>query len=187
MDDPARGRGYLKQALALDPGDDVAFSWLRASLEQQGDRAGVGELLSRRAAVASPAEAAALRLERVDLLQAAGADGGAARRELQELLESDPENVGALRRLAALELRDGNLAAAAALSIRQARYERDPAALVDCFLLIGRLYLNELQDPKIALGRLRAGAAHRPGPARGPGGAVGVCTPTRARRARRWR
>ncbi len=152
MDDPARGRGYLKQALALDPGDDVAFSWLRASLEQQGDRAGVGELLSRRAAVASPAEAAALRLERVDLLQAAGADGGAARRELQELLESDPENVGALRRLAALELRDGNLPAAAALSIRQARYERDPAALVDCFLLIGRLYLNELQDPKIALG-----------------------------------
>ena len=102
--------------------------------------------------VLSAAESIELRLERVDLLSGSGRDAGAARNELQALLETDPENVGALRRLALLELEQGEFATAAALSIRQARHDRDPAALVECFLRIGRLYVDKLDDPKIAVG-----------------------------------
>jgi hypothetical protein len=152
LQDRPRAQLLLDEALTLDPSDEVAFAWLRRLLEAQGDSAGLADLLGRRAAVTTGDEAAALRLRRADLLLDPLGDRAAARAELVTMLESEPQHVGALARLATLEQQDGNLGAAAALSIRQARFERDPNALRDCFLRIGRLHTGPLEDPKLALG-----------------------------------
>src|SRR6185369_12828855 len=72
--------------------------------------------------------------------------------ELRALLAGEPNHLGTLSRLAKLELEDGDHAAAAELSIRQARFERDPAALLDCFLRIGRLHARALPDARLAAG-----------------------------------
>ena len=152
LHDQARARALLEEALSLDPADASAFAWLRQLLETDGDHAGLAGLLARRTAVTSGPEAAGLRVARADLLAGPLADSAGARAELAAVLETDPQHVGALARLAALEQQEGNHGASAALSIRQARFERDPQALMDCFLRIGRLHTGPLEDPKLALG-----------------------------------
>ena len=152
LGDPVRARALLERTVEADPRNDQAYTRLRKLLEQAGELEAVTELLGRRLAGASPEAVTALRLERVDLMLGRLGDRAAAKRELRALLENEPDNAGILGRLAALELDDGDHGAAAELSIRQARFERDPAALEACFLRIGRLYLGPLNDPRVALG-----------------------------------
>jgi tetratricopeptide (TPR) repeat protein len=163
--DPGRARGLLERAVEADARNDHAFTRLRKLLEQAGELGAVTELLARRLAGASPEDVTALRLERVDLLLGPLGDRVAAKAELRRLLENEPDNSGILGRLAALELEDGDHGAAAELSIRQARFERDPEALEECFLRIGRLYMRRLNDPRVALGAyervLRISPGHR--------------------------
>ncbi len=150
--DGRRARGLLERAMAADSRNDAAFTRLRKLLEEANELEAVTTLLARRLAGASPEDVTALRLERVDLLLGPLGDRPAAKAELRILLESEPDNSAILGRLAALELDDGDFGAAAELSIRQARFERDPAALEACFLRIGRLYLQRLNDPRVAQG-----------------------------------
>jgi lipopolysaccharide biosynthesis regulator YciM len=152
LGDRTRARGLLERSVEADPRNDQAFTRLRKLLEQSGELEAVTQLLARRLAGASPEDVTALRLERVDLLLGPLGDRVAAKAELRTLLESEPDNSTILGRLAALELEDGDFGAAAELSIRQARFERDPGALEECFLRIGRLYLGQLNDPRVALG-----------------------------------
>jgi tetratricopeptide (TPR) repeat protein len=152
LGDPTRARALLERTVEADPRNDQAFTRLRKLLEEAGELEAVTELLGRRLAGASPEAVTALRLERVDLMLGRLGDRAAAKRELHALLENEPDNAGILGRLAAMELEDGDPGTAAELSIRQARFERDPAALEACFLRIGRLYLRRLNDPRVALG-----------------------------------
>jgi tetratricopeptide (TPR) repeat protein len=150
--DRVRAKALLRAVLAIDGRHGPAFARLRTLLEEDGDLAGLAELLATRATGAPPAELSLLRLERADLLLGKLGARAAGKDELRALLAAEPHHLGSLARLAKLELEDGDHAAAAELSIRQARFERDPAALGECFLRIGRLHTRALPDPKLAAG-----------------------------------
>ena len=146
LGDDARARPLLTKVLDLEPQHAGAFLRLRKMLERTSDAAALAALLARRAQAIAPAgaaglaEALALRSERAQLLATRLGDRPGAKRELGEALALDQENLVALGALAALEIDDGNFAIAAELTLRQSRFEHDPARLVDCFLRLGRLY-----------------------------------------------
>lgn len=151
LSDRRAAADLLVVLLELLPEHEPAFVRLRALLTALDDATGLASALARRIAVAPPDEAQRLRAERADLL-GKGGDRPGAKAELRALLELDPQNVAALARLAALEVEDGAHGVAAELYIRQARYEREPERLEQCFLQIGRLAARELGDAKLAIG-----------------------------------
>ena len=159
------------------PATTRRFTRLRKLLEEAGELDAVTELLARRLAGASPEDVTALRLERVDLLLGPLGDRPPPRPSCAAARERAGQRAASWAGWPALELEDGDHGAAAELSIRQARFERDPAALEACFLRIGRLYMRPPQRPPGGAGRLRAGAAHLPRQPGGPRGAVGALRP----------
>ncbi len=152
LTDPELALRSLTSAVEVDPHNRVAFDELCDLRERRGDHRGLADALSLRLR-ASPdeLETASLHMGRSKLLAGPLGDRGAAKEEMRALIAKQPQNTEAIARLAALELEDGGFAAAAELSIRQARLEKDPQRLRDVFLRIGRIHAQKLADPKVAI------------------------------------
>jgi hypothetical protein len=149
----ARALGLFRQALDLDPGNEAAFAGLRALLEENGAHAVLAEALAARIAVArNPFEITALRLARADLLAGPLADRRAAKRELETILQKEPQHPRALARLSDLEYEDGAYGAAGELYLRRAIVERSPDLLREVLLRLGRIYTRHVPDAKRAIG-----------------------------------
>ena len=165
LGDANRAQRLLEEILSFHPESARAFERLRSLLGAKGDHLALARLLGARAEFAPVEQIPELRFDRARLLLDVLGEREAGKKELTELVQIVPAFTDALARLAELEIEDGNPAAAAELSIRQARYEREPAALVACFLRIARLHEGPLKDSKVALGAyervLRVQASNR--------------------------
>lgn len=150
LGDSARAEDLWQRALSAEPAHTPAFARLRAAAEARGDARGLADLYAHRLQSAPAPEALSLRLARAALLAQELRDRNAAKAELRAILNEDPQQLEALAQLAQLELEDGAYAIAAELTIRLARFERDPGKLLDIFLRIGRIYHKRLPDPKLA-------------------------------------
>jgi tetratricopeptide (TPR) repeat protein/plasmid stabilization system protein ParE len=156
LGDDARARPLLSKVLDLDPAHEGAFARLRKMLGVGGDAAALAALLGRRAQAIGTAgpdrikEAAALRVERAQLLAGKLGDRSGAKTELGEALALDPDNLVALETLATLEIEDRAAPQAIELTLRQSQLETDPGRQIECFLRLGRLY-REIADPPSAV------------------------------------
>jgi tetratricopeptide (TPR) repeat protein len=149
----ARALGLFRQALEVDPANEVAFAGLRALLEENEAHGVLAEALAARITVArNPFEITALRLARAELLAGPLADRAAAKRELETILQKEPQHARALARLSDLEYEDGAFGTAGELYLRRAIVERAPELLREILLRLGRIYTKHVPDAKRAAG-----------------------------------
>ena len=148
-----RALGLYRQALELDPSNEVAFAGLRALLEENAAHAVLAEALAARVAVArNPFEITALRLARAELLAGPLGDRAGAKAELETILGKEPQHARALARLSDLEYEDGAYGEAGELYLRRAVVERAPEVLREVLMRLGRIYTRHVPDAKRAIG-----------------------------------
>ncbi|HTA20792.1 MAG TPA: hypothetical protein VK989_15975, partial [Polyangia bacterium] len=88
-----RALGLFRQALDVDPANELAFAGLRALLEDNGAHGVLAEALaSRIGAARNPFEITALRLGRAELLAGPLGDRAAAKAELETILQKEPQH-----------------------------------------------------------------------------------------------
>jgi lipopolysaccharide biosynthesis regulator YciM len=154
--DDARARQALDALVAIDVMHRDAFARLRGLLSASNDAAGLVALLQERiAAGGEPALLTELHVERSRLLLRLGQRDRAAA-SLKAALALDPQRVDALRAVAELHLGSGEYREAAEALIRFARLAREPAALREAFMALGRIYTEhapDLRRAEIAFGR----------------------------------
>jgi tetratricopeptide (TPR) repeat protein len=149
----ARALGLFRQALELDPANDVAFEGLRALLEENAAHAVLAEALAARVAVArNPFEITSLRLARAELLAGPLRDRAGAKAELEAVLGKEPQHARALARLSELAYEDGDYLEAGELYLRRAVVERAPEILREVLVRLGRIYTRHVPDAKRAIG-----------------------------------
>ncbi len=148
----ARALRLLREALQIDPGHDGAFEQLRSVLEQEGDAAALATALEVRVRVAkNPFEVTSLRLARADVLAGQLGDRAGARRELDAILQRQPEHPRALARLAELHWDAEAWNDAGKAYLRLAMVERHPRTLREIFLRLGHIYSQRTPDPQRAI------------------------------------
>jgi tetratricopeptide (TPR) repeat protein len=148
-----RALGLYRQALELDPSNEVAFAGLRQLLEENAAHAVLAEALAARVAVArNPFEITALRLARAELLAGPLGDRAGAKAELETILGKEPQHARALARLSDLEYEDGAYGEAGELYLRRAVVERAPEVVREVLVRLGRIYTRHVPDAKRAIG-----------------------------------
>ena len=158
-----RALGLFRQALELDPGNELAFAGLRALLEENAAHGELAQALAARVAAArNPFEITALRLARAELLAGPLGDRKGAKGELETILQKEPHHARALARLSDLEYEDGAYAEAGELYLRRAVVERAPEVLREVLLRLGRIYTRHVPDAKRAIGAYARVREHEP-------------------------
>ena len=148
-----RALGLYRQALELDPANELAFAGLRALLEENEAHGVLAEALAARVAVArNPFEITALRLARAELLAGPLGDRAGAQAELETILHKEPQHARALARLSELAFEDGAWNEAGELYLRRAVVERAPEVLREVLVRLGRIYTRHVPDAKRAIG-----------------------------------
>ncbi len=154
--DDAHARSALDSVVAVDVLHRDAFARLHALLSASGEDAALAALLQARiAAGGEPRRLTELHVERSRLLLRLGQREPAAA-SLKAALRLDPRRLDALRTVADLHLANAEHREAAEALIRFARLSRDPAALLDAFMLLGRIYSElapDLRRAEIAYAR----------------------------------
>jgi tetratricopeptide (TPR) repeat protein len=152
LDDPERACTNFRSVLAAHPSNRSAFEALREHAELTAAWEELRDLLAARTEVERS------RVQLVELRRALAAvckdhlkDRPQAKQELQALLKLRPEDPDALATLADMHGEDEEWREAVDSLIRLARLERNPIALRDIFLRLGRIYQDNLPDSKRAL------------------------------------
>jgi tetratricopeptide (TPR) repeat protein len=147
-----RAIGLLRAVLEIDVGHEGAFEQLRTLLEQNGDGTALAAALAARiAAAANPFEVTSLRLARAELLAEKLGERGAARAELDAILQKQPEHPRALARLSDLLWDEQAWSEAGEIYLRRTAVERDPSALRESFLRLGHIYRERVPDARRAI------------------------------------
>ncbi|MFO0642993.1 MAG: hypothetical protein U0183_27450 [Polyangiaceae bacterium] len=148
-DDPSRAEGYLVAAFALAPSNDDLDAAIESAISLRGDFAALAEHLGRRVrrfvGDATRAESLRiLRLRRAALLEQRLGLLAEAKAELEALLEAHPGHASALRYLADLLEKTGDLAGALrALERLSALVAEDVEARTEVDVRIARVLLAE--------------------------------------------
>ena len=137
-----RTRDWLREVLRIAPDHVAAFERLGALYGAEGRHREWSEVLAERlAATQNPFERTSLRLARADCLAGALGDLAGARRELELVLEREPQHPVALGRLVALEEAASNLKVVPDLLRRLAAVEPTDEVRLQVFVKLGRILL----------------------------------------------
>jgi tetratricopeptide (TPR) repeat protein len=137
-----RTRDWLREVLRIAPDHLAAFERLGKLYGAEGRHREWSEVLAERlAATQNPFERTSLRLARAECLAGALGDLAGARRELELVLEREPQHPVALGRLVALEEAASNLKVVPDLLRRLAAVEPTDEIRLQVFVKLGRVLL----------------------------------------------
>jgi tetratricopeptide (TPR) repeat protein len=156
LHDANRAVRAWKEVLERRPTDREALEaltrWSRPRAGHAGDPALLAELLEKRQQHAEGAEAAAIAVERAELLDERVGDKWAAMKLLQRVLDDlDPRNLDAHARLRKLEKETGNLDGALRIAEREYFLSQEPARKLAVALDIARAWRDEAKDNRRAI------------------------------------
>ncbi|MCB9536259.1 MAG: tetratricopeptide repeat protein [Myxococcales bacterium] len=141
LDDPARARAYLDEALAIDPRFLPALQAMGRLCQAAGDWTALLEMYRREAALlGSGPEAAALHFRIGEVLRDQVGDRAEAQRAFRTCLELDEGQLAAVRALRDLALATGDRARAAELMASEAEQLTEPRERARLLHRLGALY-----------------------------------------------
>jgi tetratricopeptide (TPR) repeat protein len=146
LGDRERAAAALESAVECDPGLDEALARLQALYVETGERSKLALLLERRLqGVADPDERARLEVERGRALAEVG-DLAAAKAALGAALDHNPDHHDALAAFTDVCAREGDWDGAERGLLHLIRLAREPAAQIELYRRLGRLYETDRPD-----------------------------------------